>query len=87
MNALIKVLPGFVTQHPLPYAFSFLLLFGFTLPICEEIAVALVGVTMHATGTPFLLAVAVALAAILIQDAAYFFMRELSVRESSAISW
>ncbi len=74
MNALIKVLPGFVTQHPLPYAFFFLLLFGFTLPICEEIAVALVGVTMRATGTSFLLAVAVALAAILIQDAAYFFI-------------
>lgn len=74
MNALINLLPGFVTQHPLPYAFFFLLLFGFTLPICEEIAVGLVGVTMHATGISFLLAVAVALTAILIQDAAYFFI-------------
>jgi len=72
VNALFSVLPGFVTQHPLPYAFFFLLLFGFTLPICEEIAVALVGVTMHATATSFPLATAVALTAILIQDTAYF---------------
>ena len=74
MNALFSVLPNFVTQNPLPYAFFFLLLFGFTLPISEEIAVALVGVTMHATRTAFSLAVAVALVAILIQDAAYFFI-------------
>ncbi len=74
MNALISVLPGFITEHPLPYAFFFLLLFGFTLPICEEIAVALVGVTMHATGTSFPLAIAVALPAILIQDTVYFFV-------------
>jgi len=74
VNALISVLPSFVTLHPLPYAFFFLLLFGFTLPICEEIAVALVGVTMHATDTSFLLATAIALTAILIQDTAYFFI-------------
>ncbi len=74
MNALVSVLPSFITEHPLPYAFFFLLLFGFTLPICEEIAVALVGVTMHATETSFPLAIAVALTAILIQDTAYFFI-------------
>lgn len=72
MNSLISILPDFVTQNPLPYAFIFLMVFGFTLPICEEIAVALVGVTMHGTSTPFLLATGVALAAILIQDSAYF---------------
>ena len=77
MNALVNILPPFVTQNPLPFAFFFLLLFGFTLPICEEIAVALVGVTMHATETPFLLAVAVALSAILIQDTAYFLIARL----------
>jgi membrane protein DedA with SNARE-associated domain len=74
LNALVSVLPSFITEHPLPYAFFFLLLFGFTLPICEEIAVALVGVTMHATETSFPLAIAVALTAILIQDTAYFFI-------------
>jgi membrane protein DedA with SNARE-associated domain len=77
LNGLIALLPISVTQHPLPYAFFFLLLFGFTLPICEEIAVALVGVTMHATHTPFLLATAVALGAILIQDTAYFLIARL----------
>ena len=77
MNALISVLPPFVTQNPLPYSFFFLLLFGFTLPICEEIAVALVGVTMHATETSFLSAIGVALTAILIQDTAYFLIARL----------
>lgn len=52
--------------------FCFLLLFGFTLPISEEIAVALVGVTMRATGINFFLAASVALMAILIQDTCYF---------------
>lgn len=61
-----------MTNNPLPFAFCFLLLFGFTLPICEEIAVALVGVTMRATDTNFLLAAGVALLAILIQDTCYF---------------
>jgi membrane protein DedA with SNARE-associated domain len=77
LNAIISVLPSSVTQNPIPYGFFFLLLFGFTLPICEEIAVALVGVTMHATNTPFLLATAVALVAILIQDAIYFLVARL----------
>lgn len=77
MNALFSMLPDFVTRNPLPFAFSFLLLFGFTIPICEEIAVALVGATMKATGTHFLLAVAVALAALLIQDTGYFFLARI----------
>lgn len=74
MEYILSFLPLTVTQNPLPYAFFFLLLFGFSLPICEEIAVALVGVTMHATGTRFILAVGVALVAILIQDTVYFFV-------------
>jgi membrane protein DedA with SNARE-associated domain len=74
LDKLLALLPAFVTEHPLPYAFFFLLLFGFTLPICEEIAVALVGVTMRATGTPFILAAGVALLSIMIQDSLYFFI-------------
>ena len=77
MNALTTMLPAFVTRDPLPYAFCFLMLFGFMLPICEEMAVALVGVTMKATDTHFLLAVSVALAALLIQDTGYFFAARL----------
>lgn len=72
MDTLLSILPPFVTQNPLPFSFCFLLLFGFTLPICEEIAVALVGVTMRATDTGFFLASCVALLAILIQDTCYF---------------
>jgi membrane protein DedA with SNARE-associated domain len=72
LEQILSFLPLTVTQNPLPYAFIFLLFFGFTLPICEEIAVALVGVTMHATNTRFILAVGVALFAILIQDTVYF---------------
>jgi membrane protein DedA with SNARE-associated domain len=77
LDALVAVLPTFVTQNPLPFSFCFLLLFGFTLPICEEIAVALVGVTMRATNTNFLLATGVALLAILIQDTCYFMIARL----------
>jgi membrane protein DedA with SNARE-associated domain len=72
LDFILSFLPASVTQNPIPYAFFFLLLFGFTLPICEEIAVALVGVTMRATGTSFVVSAAVALAAILIQDTGYF---------------
>jgi membrane protein DedA with SNARE-associated domain len=77
VNNLLSFLPAWVTQNPLPFAFAFLLLFGFTLPICEEIAVALVGVTVHATHTYFLSAVGVALLAILIQDSGYFLIARI----------
>jgi membrane protein DedA with SNARE-associated domain len=77
LNSILAVLPSTVIQNPLAYAFLFLLLFGFTLPICEEIAVALVGVTMHATNTSFFLAAAVALVAVLIQDSCYFVLARL----------
>jgi membrane protein DedA with SNARE-associated domain len=77
LNALTTMLPAFVTRDPLPYAFCFLMLFGFMLPICEEMAVAIVGATMKATDTHFLLAVSVALAALLIQDTGYFFAARL----------
>ena len=77
MNMIFAMLPAFVTRDPLPYAFLFLLLFGFITPICEEIAVAFVGVTMKATNTRFLPAIAVALAAILIQDTAFYFAARL----------
>jgi membrane protein DedA with SNARE-associated domain len=73
----MSMLPDFVTQSPLPSAFVFLLVFGFTLPICEEIALALVGAAMCATGTPFLLALPTALAALLLQDTAYFLAARL----------
>jgi membrane protein DedA with SNARE-associated domain len=77
LDRIIAILPAIVSQNPLPFAFCFLLLFGFVLPISEEIAVALVGVTAHATGTKFVYAALVAMAAILLQDAAYFVIARL----------
>jgi membrane protein DedA with SNARE-associated domain len=77
LTSITAILPAFITENPLPYAFVFLIVFAFTLPICEEIAVALVGVTMRATNTNFFLAALVALAAILLQDASYFFIARL----------
>jgi membrane protein DedA with SNARE-associated domain len=50
------------------------MVFGFTTPICEEIALALVGVAMRATGTSLPLTIALALVALLIQDSAGFYL-------------
>jgi membrane protein DedA with SNARE-associated domain len=77
LNALIALFPDFIARDPLPYAFLFLMLFGFTTPICEEIAVALVGVIIKATGSSFALAVAAALIALFIQDTLFFFVARL----------
>lgn len=71
-NALLGMLPPFISSHPLPCAFFFLLVFGFVTPICEELALALVGVAMRATGSSLLLAIALALVALLLQDSAGF---------------
>ncbi len=71
-NSLLGLLPPFIADYPLPCAFLFLMVFGFTTPICEEIALALVGATMSATGTSLPLAIALALVALLIQDSAGF---------------
>ena len=81
MNFLPSMLPDFFAQNPLPFVFLFLMLFGFFLPICEEIAVAFVGVALKATGAPFLPALALALCALLIQDnICYFIGRFLGSR-------
>lgn len=74
MNALAAALPEFVSRNPLPCAFCFLLLFGFTTPLCEELALTLVGMTMKTTDTGLLLVVGLAFAAILIQDTGSFFL-------------
>lgn len=72
MNSIAHVLPSFIQQNPHLFCFIFLFLFAFTLPICEEIAVALVGVTTRALGTDFVSIAIVAIAALLIQDYALF---------------
>ena len=74
MSAFAAALPAFLARNPLPFEFAFLLLFGFCLPISEEIALALVGATFKAAGSPLWAAVPVALAALLVQDNAFFFL-------------
>lgn len=68
VGSLAALLPDFIARDPLPFAFIFLMVFGFTTPICEELAVAFVGATLKAAGAHFVLAAAAALAALLIQD-------------------
>jgi membrane protein DedA with SNARE-associated domain len=61
-----------VAHHAQLSVFVFLLLFGFTLPISEEIALILVGVAVKATGVPFLDALLAAYPALLMADLAYY---------------
>ena len=77
MNALAAAFPAFLTRNPLPFEFAFLLLFGFCMPISEEIALALVGAAIKAAGAPLWAAILVALPALLIQDNAYFSLARL----------
>lgn len=72
MNAIAQLLPDFIKRDPLLFFFAFLFLFAFTLPICEEIAVALVGVSARALKVGFASVAIVALVALLIQDCALF---------------
>jgi membrane protein DedA with SNARE-associated domain len=72
LNAIAQLLPDFVKRDPLLFFFAFLFLFAFTLPICEEIAVALVGVSAKALGVGFAPVAAISLVALLIQDLALF---------------
>jgi membrane protein DedA with SNARE-associated domain len=77
MSDLLSMLPAFVARSPLPCAFLFLLCFGFVTPLCEELAVALVGATIKATGAPLLPAVALALLALVLQDSLFFLFARL----------
>lgn len=77
MHDIASFLPGFVARVPLPFAFVFLLTFGFYLPICEEIALALVGAMIKATNAPIWLAALIAVPALVAQDNAFFFLARL----------
>jgi membrane protein DedA with SNARE-associated domain len=78
LNAIAQLLPDFVKRDPLVFFFAFLFLFAFTLPICEEIAVALIGVSAKALRVDFASVAAVALVALLIQDTALFVIARLT---------
>jgi membrane protein DedA with SNARE-associated domain len=72
LDDIARVLPDFIKHDPLVFFFAFLLLFAFVLPICEEIAVALVGVSAKAMHVNFIAVAAVSFIALLIQDLALF---------------
>ena len=77
MTAVLSFLPSFLGDHLLLSIFFFLLLFGFTLPISEEIALALVGVMVRSTKGGFIDAVLVAVPALLIADTLYYLVARL----------
>ena len=66
MGPIAALLPDFIARDPLPYAFLFLIVFGFTTPLCEELAVAFVGATLKASVTSFIVAAVAAFTALLI---------------------
>ncbi|MGO8692306.1 MAG: DedA family protein [Rectinemataceae bacterium] len=69
----IAMLAGpWIGGHPLLSAFLFLVLFGFTTPIPEELALVLVGLTLREARVPYLAALAAAFSALLLADLAYY---------------
>lgn len=69
-------LPAFIqpliAEHAFLAIFVFLIVFGFTLPISEEIALALVGVAARANGQSLLETLAVAYPALLLADFVFY---------------
>lgn len=67
---------GLLLSHPgvdpLFAAFLFLLLFGFTLPIPEEAALVVAGLTLRGAGRPYPGALAVSLLALALADLGYY---------------
>jgi membrane protein DedA with SNARE-associated domain len=77
MSAILAFLPSFISDHLYLSVFFFLLVFGFTLPIPEEIALALVGVMVRSTKGGFWDAVLVGIPALLIADSLYYILARL----------
>jgi membrane protein DedA with SNARE-associated domain len=74
MNAILAFLPSFISDHLFLSVFFFLRLFGFSLPISEEIALAFVGVMVRGTRGGFIDAVLVAVPALLAADTLYYLL-------------
>jgi membrane protein DedA with SNARE-associated domain len=77
MSDILSLMPAFITNHLFLSVFLFLLLFGFTMPISEEIALALVGVMVRNTKGGFICAALVGLPALLLADSLYFLLARL----------
>ena len=72
MDAIAQLLPDFVKRDPLIFLFAFLFLVGFTVPVCQEIAISFAGMSAKALKVGFAPAASVALAALLLQDSMLF---------------
>lgn len=71
-------IPGFIevilSTHALLAFFIFTLVYSFTLPICEEIALILVGILVHTTGVPLWLTFLAVYPGIYISDFVYYWL-------------
>lgn len=72
MNQILAFFGPILAGHLFLSIFIFLVLFGFTLPISEEIALALVGVLIRSTAASIPEAFLVAIAALALADLAYY---------------
>jgi membrane protein DedA with SNARE-associated domain len=72
MSQILSFFGPIVTNHPILSIFLFLFLFGFTLPISEEIALALVGVLMNSTNMGIPQTLVVSILALALADIAYY---------------
>jgi membrane protein DedA with SNARE-associated domain len=72
------ILPDFLQPlfavHAMPTIFVFLLLYSFTMPISEEIALIFVGILAHQVGRPLLPVILVAYPGILLSDLGYYWI-------------
>jgi membrane-associated protein len=72
MSQIVSFFGPFVADHSLLAFFIFLLVFGFTLPISEEIALAIVGVAARGNNVSLPEALIAAVPALLIADLTYY---------------
>lgn len=72
MKPLVGFLGPAIADHQLLSSFLFLLLFGFTIPISEEIALAIVGVGARSGDVTFLEIGAVSAVALILADLGYY---------------
>jgi len=72
VNQILAFFGPILAGHIILSVFIFLVLFGFTLPISEEIALALVGVLVRGTDAGIPETLLVAIAALALADSAYY---------------
>jgi membrane protein DedA with SNARE-associated domain len=71
-GGIAEILLSHPGVDPLLAGFVFLLCFGFTLPIPEELALVITGLTLRSVGRPYLEVAAVACLALALSDLGYY---------------